>query len=103
MVSLGALAELSLGLELDSCEKTLAAANSMAPLRRMPRLPILDFSEFTSILCRSQYRRQVLRKDRARQNFIAPRRLRLSSQLCLHVRQKTELAAQAQAAGCNEE
>src|SRR5229473_2408895 len=45
LISLGALAELSLSLDLDSCEKALAAANSMAQLRRMPRLRILDFSE----------------------------------------------------------
>src|SRR6266404_1387933 len=91
-VWLGALAELSLDLELDSCEKAHAAANSTAHPRRMPRPPILDFSKFTSILCRAQYRRQVLREARARQNFIAPCRLRLSSKLGLHVRKKPDHA-----------
>src|SRR5258708_20609022 len=92
VVSLGAPAELSLGLELDSCAKPFAAANSNVQPTRMLRLRILGFNAFTSILCRAQYRRQVLRKARARQNFIPSPRLRLSTELGLHVRQQTDHA-----------
>src|SRR3981081_367845 len=74
-VSLGALTELPVGLELDSCERAFAPVTRTAQLRNKTCPRIFDFRDFTSILCRAQYRRQILRETRARQNLIASRRL----------------------------
>src|SRR2546421_5565849 len=91
-VAVVSLAVLPPGLELESCERAFAVASRMAPLRKKIRPHIFDFRDFTSILCPAQNRRQILRETRARQNFIASRRLRLSSKLCLHVREEADYA-----------
>src|SRR5260370_7236741 len=90
MVSLGALAVLSPGLELDSCERAFAAASSTAQLRKKSCPQIFDFTKFTSILCNAQYRGQILREARARENFVASRHLRLSGKLSLHMREEAD-------------
>src|SRR5216684_330456 len=92
IVSLVGVVSLPPGLELDSCERALVAASRTAQLRNKTCLRMFDFRAFTSILCRAQYRREILREARARQNFIASRRLRLRSKPCLHVRKKADHA-----------
>src|SRR5216684_2799475 len=77
----------SIARSASSRRRVLAASSA-----KMPLPPIPDFSDFTSILCRAQYRRQVLREARSRENFIAPCRLRLSSEFGLHVRKKSDHA-----------
>src|SRR2546429_504761 len=92
VVSLGALGELPPGLELEPCERAFAAVSRMAELRKKTGPRIFCFPDFTSIPCHPQYRRQILRETRARQNFIASRRLRLSSKLFLYVREEPHYA-----------
>src|SRR5260370_34580117 len=92
VVSLGALAGLPPGLELESCERAVVAASRMVQLRKKTCPRNFDSRDFTSILCHAQYRRQILSEARARQNFIASRRLRLSSKLSLHRRAQADHA-----------
>ena len=87
-----ALVELAAGLELDSCGSAFAAASRNAQVKKRRRSLFLDFRAFTSILCRAQNGRQILREAGARQNFIASRGLRLSGKLCLHVREEADHA-----------
>jgi hypothetical protein len=49
--SLDAPAELSIGLELDSCEAAFAAASRREQLSKKSRLRNLNFRKCTSILC----------------------------------------------------
>src|SRR4029077_19676415 len=90
--SLGAVVLLPPGLELDSCESAFMAASRAAQLAKKIRPPSFDFRKLTLVLRRAQYRRQILREARARQNFIASRRLRLGGQLPLHVREEAHHA-----------
>src|ERR1700731_2243776 len=92
VVSVGALAELSSGLELDSCGRAFAAASRKAQLRNKNRPRVFVLSKIASILCHAQYRRQILREARSRQDFIASRRLRLSGKFSLHVREEADHA-----------
>jgi hypothetical protein len=66
--SLGVLAELPSGLELDSCASALAAASRKAQLKKLKKLKKVNnkklerwiyprFLDFTSILCQAQYGR----------------------------------------------
>src|SRR5712691_6731092 len=80
------------GLEVDSCEKAFAAVSRTAQFRNKSRPRVFVLSKITSILCHAQDRRQILRKARAWQNFVASCRLSLSGQLCLHVRQESDHA-----------
>src|SRR6266567_1836177 len=89
-ISLGA--EFATDLELDSCATPLSAANRTAQLRIKNRTKAFVSGKITSILCRAQYRGQILREARACQYFIAPRGLRLSGELPLHVRQEAHYA-----------
>src|SRR5260370_22538054 len=80
------------GVELKSSERAIVAASRMEQLRKKTCARNFDSRDFTSILCHAEYRRQILRKARARQNFIASRRLRLSGKLSLHVREEADHA-----------
>src|SRR5437660_10266586 len=64
----------------------------MAQLKKETCARALDLADFTSILRRGQYRGQILREARTRQNLIASGSLRLNSKTSLYVRQEADHA-----------